>query len=302
MKCAGKSSILNGVLQPEGQFRKAWVQFWMVQITMDSVFTGSVLDDTNYDGQCVHRFSFGWYKLQFMCSVLDDTNYNRQCVHTHCSAHRWSPSVITQDSKTLTLALDLFRPWSWWTCTVLDSFSLRWPSVVSSTPPPVITSLSPALLRYVSLKAPLTLSMPTCLNQQLSHCRYVNCPLHVRSVSMCIVLECVPQPHRTTFAWKNEISVLPKCHEIDLIFPWQVLPKFHEIDLIFPWQRHTQGFSVCIFDRTLNCGHDISTEHSSGAVWESRWPSWAVRPNEPSGFRGRKELLHRASALVTACP
>ena len=25
----------------------------------------------------------------------------------------------------------------------------------------------------------------------------------------------------------------------------------------------------------------------------------AVRPNEPSGFRGRKELLDRASALVT---
>ena len=42
--------------------------------------------------------------------------------------------------------------------------------------------------------------------------------------------------------------------------------------------------------------------HSSGAVWESRWPSWAVRPNEPSGFRGRKELLNRASALVTTCP
>ena len=29
-------------------------------------------------------------------------------------------------------------------------------------------------------------------------------------------------------------------------------------------------------------------DHSSGAVWESRWRSWAVRPNEPSGFRGRK--------------
>ena len=42
--------------------------------------------------------------------------------------------------------------------------------------------------------------------------------------------------------------------------------------------------------------------HSSGAVWESRWTSWAVRPNEPSGFRGRKDLLHRASALVTTCP
>jgi len=26
------------------------------------------------------------------------------------------------------------------------------------------------------------------------------------------------------------------------------------------------------------------------------------RPNEPSGFRGRKDLLNHASALVTACP
>ena len=42
--------------------------------------------------------------------------------------------------------------------------------------------------------------------------------------------------------------------------------------------------------------------HSSGAVWESRWPSWAVRPNEPSGFRGHKVLLNRALALVTTCP
>ena len=31
-------------------------------------------------------------------------------------------------------------------------------------------------------------------------------------------------------------------------------------------------------------------------------PGWAVRPDEPSGFRGRKELLNRASALVTTCP
>ena len=27
-----------------------------------------------------------------------------------------------------------------------------------------------------------------------------------------------------------------------------------------------------------------------------------LHPNEPSGFRGRKELLNRASALVTICP
>ena len=46
----------------------------------------------------------------------------------------------------------------------------------------------------------------------------------------------------------------------------------------------------------------VALRHSPGAVWESRWPSWAVRPNEPSGFRGRKDLLNRASALVTTCP
>ena len=29
----------------------------------------------------------------------------------------------------------------------------------------------------------------------------------------------------------------------------------------------------------------VVSYHSSGAVWESRWTSWAVRPNEPSGFQ-----------------
>ena len=46
----------------------------------------------------------------------------------------------------------------------------------------------------------------------------------------------------------------------------------------------------------------VRTVHSSEAVWESRWPSWAVRPNEPSVFRGRKAILNDASALVSACP
>ena len=46
--------------------------------------------------------------------------------------------------------------------------------------------------------------------------------------------------------------------------------------------------------------HLPQSPQSSGAVWESRWPpSWAVRPNEPSGFRGREDLLNHASALVT---
>ena len=32
------------------------------------------------------------------------------------------------------------------------------------------------------------------------------------------------------------------------------------------------------------------------------FPSWAFRPNEPYGFRGRKAILNRASALVTIFP
>ena len=51
-------------------------------------------------------------------------------------------------------------------------------------------------------------------------------------------------------------------------------------------------------DRKMGGGR---RNHSSGAVWESRWPSWAVRPNEPSGFGGRKAILNHASALVSAC-
>ena len=40
----------------------------------------------------------------------------------------------------------------------------------------------------------------------------------------------------------------------------------------------------------------------SAAVWKSRWPSWAFRPKEPYGFRGRKATLNHAHALVSACP
>ena len=58
----------------------------------------------------------------------------------------------------------------------------------------------------------------------------------------------------------------------------------------------------CIFTSVVELNAvKTSLKHSSGAVWESRWTSWAVRPNEPSGFRGRKDLLNRASALVTTC-
>ena len=38
------------------------------------------------------------------------------------------------------------------------------------------------------------------------------------------------------------------------------------------------------------------------AVWKSRWPTWAVCPDEPYGFRWCKAILNHAHALVSACP
>ena len=47
----------------------------------------------------------------------------------------------------------------------------------------------------------------------------------------------------------------------------------------------------------------LTPPQSSGrAVWKSRWPSWAPRPNEPFGFCGRKAALNYAYALVSVCP
>ena len=68
---------------------------------------------------------------------------------------------------------------------------------------------------------------------------------------------------------------------------------------LFP---HTFKWYYWFFRSLINWFVQIFKLHSSGAVWESRWPSWAVRPNEPSGFRGRKDILNHASALVTTCP
>ena len=61
---------------------------------------------------------------------------------------------------------------------------------------------------------------------------------------------------------------------------------------------HAKMIRILWIEYDLNC----PLLDSSGAVWELRWTSWAVCPNEPSGFRGRKDLLNRASALVTTCP
>ena len=65
---------------------------------------------------------------------------------------------------------------------------------------------------------------------------------------------------------------------------------------------HTHAPDMFVFFTLLKALTCRQADHSSGAVWESRWMSWAVRPNEPSGFHGCKDLLNRASALVTTCP
>ena len=66
------------------------------------------------------------------------------------------------------------------------------------------------------------------------------------------------------------------------------------------------NFSWLEPERHLNNSYMVKnrcrTPQSSGAVWKSRWPSWAFRPNEPYGFCGRKATLNHTSALVTVCP
>ena len=79
-----------------------------------------------------------------------------------------------------------------------------------------------------------------------------------------------------------------------------VCHNVHSSPLLY-YQQRTK--TVSLTSPWYNRGGDSSVvSHSSGSVWESRWTSRAVRPNEPSGFRGRKDLLNCTSALVTACP
>ena len=55
------------------------------------------------------------------------------------------------------------------------------------------------------------------------------------------------------------------------------------------------------FYQSVDCLNLVCRSPSSGAVWKSKWPSWAFRHNEPYGFCGRKATLHH-EALVTVCP
>ena len=61
----------------------------------------------------------------------------------------------------------------------------------------------------------------------------------------------------------------------------------------------TRGWGGISRGSTLTMGSNIIQE-----LCESRGerPGLSVLTGEPSGFRGRKDLLNRASALVTTCP
>ena len=69
---------------------------------------------------------------------------------------------------------------------------------------------------------------------------------------------------------------------------------FRAVSAVEPFTLSPPSHSVPVPNRpTRLCGRKAT---------ESKWTSWAVRPNEHSGFRGRKDLLNRASALATTCP
>ena len=54
-----------------------------------------------------------------------------------------------------------------------------------------------------------------------------------------------------------------------------------------PVPNKPNGFCDHVYLVTCSMPHIVQ----DWTVWESRWPSWAFRPNEPSGFRGCKASI-----------
>ena len=91
--------------------------------------------------------------------------------------------------------------------------------------------------------------------------------------------------------WRRRRMPLKSRQELRRLFGFlQKVGRFVNTHALSRWN--------CYLHRTT----ETMCTHSSGAVWKSRWPSWAIRPNEPYGSRGRKATLNHASALVSACP
>ena len=80
----------------------------------------------------------------------------------------------------------------------------------------------------------------------------------------------------------------------------------------FVFKLYSEVIVVCFHNSTFTLSQYIplqlqrlkvlgqSQSQSSGAVWKSRWLSWAFRPNKPYGFHGRKAILNHAHTLVSA--
>ena len=92
----------------------------------------------------------------------------------------------------------------------------------------------------------------------------------------------------------------------ELFSPRAILTVSHRHQCRARWEvssLQVQGTTLVVWVVISRSCPSWAKKHSHpGAVRESRGPSWAVRPNEPSGFRGRKAIVNHASALVSACP
>ena len=64
-------------------------------------------------------------------------------------------------------------------------------------------------------------------------------------------------------------------------FPWCLVYLRCLKPVVYNSGRFQQGPEKCESTILVSCRYSRLYQHSSGAVWESRWPSWAVRPNEP---------------------
>ena len=165
---------------------------------------------------------------------------------------------------------------------------------------------------------PTNLQLP--LHSYSPHTLYIlityNSLCHLPLIRFTVILkraERPPPPPPFKYCWEAwDTTCGHKAKDITPLIAWreEALDDLPWKDERGPsWNKHwncfkgnvgkTSGRRSGVHNYGLFWAHRL---HSSGAVWESRCPSWAVRPNEPSGFRGRKELLNRASALVTTCP
>ena len=141
------------------------------------------------------------------------------------------------------------------------------------------------------------------------------CPLHADSKCMTPCKVVFAQTPLMCVPFTQAVSAFPLVFNVQSKTPAQtntyVFPLYTALPLVFNVQSKTPAqTNTCVhplhmdskWTPVFNSVSRTPAHHSSGAVWESRWPSWAVCLNEPSGFHGRKELLNHASALVSACP